>query len=60
MTRPDKGFCVRDRDAALTASGSYTGVDPFVCRTAAVRREVAEEGAAQLDLATVRTAGAAR
>ena len=40
---PDKSYCVRDRGAALTASGNYTGVDPFVCRTAAVRREVAEE-----------------
>jgi radical SAM protein with 4Fe4S-binding SPASM domain len=42
---PDKGYCVRDRGAALTVSGSYTGVDPFVCRTAALRREIAEEGA---------------
>jgi radical SAM protein with 4Fe4S-binding SPASM domain len=40
---PDKGYCVRDRGAALTASGSYTGVDPFVCRAAAVRREIAED-----------------
>jgi len=40
---PDKGYCARDRGAALTASGSYTGVDPFVCRTAAVRREIAED-----------------
>jgi radical SAM protein with 4Fe4S-binding SPASM domain len=44
---PDKGYCARDRGAALTASGSYTGVDPFVCRTAAVRREVAQEAQAQ-------------
>lgn len=39
---PDKGYCIRDRGAALTASGSYTGIDPFVCRSATVRREVAE------------------
>jgi radical SAM protein with 4Fe4S-binding SPASM domain len=39
---PDKGYCVRDRGAAVTTSGSYTGVDPFVCRTAAIRREIAE------------------
>ena len=44
---PDKGYCVRDRGAALTASGSYTGIDPFVCRIAAVRREVAEAKAAR-------------
>jgi radical SAM protein with 4Fe4S-binding SPASM domain len=37
---PDQAYCVRERGAAYTASGSYTGVDPFVCRTAAVRREV--------------------
>jgi radical SAM protein with 4Fe4S-binding SPASM domain len=39
---PDKGYCARERGAAYTASGSYTGVDPFVCRTAAVRREIIE------------------
>jgi radical SAM protein with 4Fe4S-binding SPASM domain len=47
---PDKGYCARDRGAAFTASGSYTGVDPFVCRTAAVRREIAE-GTARAPLA---------
>lgn len=41
---PDKGYCVRDRGAAVTATGSYTGVDPFVCKTAALRREIIEEG----------------
>jgi radical SAM protein with 4Fe4S-binding SPASM domain len=40
---PDKSFCTRNRGAAFTASGSYTGIDPFVCRTAAVTREIAEE-----------------
>jgi len=39
----DKAYCARPRGAAYTASGSYTGVDPFVCRTAAVKRRVIEE-----------------
>ena len=39
---PDKGYCARERGAAYTASGSYTGIDPFVCRTAAIRREIIE------------------
>jgi radical SAM protein with 4Fe4S-binding SPASM domain len=39
---PDKPFCSRDRGAAYTASGSYTGTDPFVCRSAAVTRELVE------------------
>jgi radical SAM protein with 4Fe4S-binding SPASM domain len=38
----DKAYCARPRGAAYTASGSYTGVDPFVCRTAAVKRQVLE------------------
>jgi radical SAM protein with 4Fe4S-binding SPASM domain len=37
---PDQAYCVRERGAAYNASGNYTGVDPFVCRTAAIRREV--------------------
>ena len=41
---PDKPYCARSRGAAFTASGSYTGIDPFICRTAAVRREIAEGG----------------
>jgi hypothetical protein len=41
---PDKPFCSRDRGAAYTASGSYTGTDPFVCRSAAVTREIVESG----------------
>jgi radical SAM protein with 4Fe4S-binding SPASM domain len=40
---PDKPFCSRSRSAAYTASGSYTGVDPFVCRTAALTRAILEE-----------------
>jgi radical SAM protein with 4Fe4S-binding SPASM domain len=39
---PDKAFCTRSRGAAFTASGSYTGVDPYVCRTAAITREISE------------------
>lgn len=38
----DRAYCGRPRGAAYVASGSYTGIDPFVCRTAAVRREVLE------------------
>jgi radical SAM protein with 4Fe4S-binding SPASM domain len=37
---PDKPYCSRNRGAAFTHSGSYTGVDPFVCRTAAITRAV--------------------
>jgi radical SAM protein with 4Fe4S-binding SPASM domain len=40
---PDKAYCARPRGAAYTASGSYTGVDPFVCQTAAAKRRVLEE-----------------
>jgi radical SAM protein with 4Fe4S-binding SPASM domain len=39
---PDKAYCARPRGAAFTASGSYTGIDPFVCRTAAVKRQLVE------------------
>jgi MoaA/NifB/PqqE/SkfB family radical SAM enzyme len=37
---PDKPFCSRNRGAAYNYSGSYTGTDPFVCRSAAITREV--------------------
>jgi radical SAM protein with 4Fe4S-binding SPASM domain len=40
---PDKPFCSRSRSAAYNASGSYTGVDPFVCKTAALTRRLAGE-----------------
>jgi radical SAM protein with 4Fe4S-binding SPASM domain len=43
---PDKPFCSRDRGAAYTASGSYTGTDPFVCRSAAITRQMVESPAA--------------
>jgi radical SAM protein with 4Fe4S-binding SPASM domain len=42
---PDQGFCTRERGAAYNASGDYTGVDPFVCRAAGIRREVIEGSA---------------
>ena len=37
---PDKSYCSRNRGAAFNHSGSYTGTDPFVCKTAAITREV--------------------
>jgi len=37
---PDKPYCAGNRGAAFNHSGSYTGIDPFVCRTAAITREV--------------------
>jgi radical SAM protein with 4Fe4S-binding SPASM domain len=40
---PDKPYCTRNRGAAFTATGDYTGVDPFVCRTAAITRELVDE-----------------
>jgi radical SAM protein with 4Fe4S-binding SPASM domain len=42
---PDKAFCSRNRGAAFNASGSYTGTDPFVCRTAAITRKISEKHA---------------
>jgi len=48
---PDKPYCTRNRGAALTASGSYTGVDPFVCETAALTRRLVEERAGAATLA---------
>ncbi len=42
----DKAYCNRSRGAALNYSGSYTGTDPFVCRTAAITRAIATESPA--------------
>jgi radical SAM protein with 4Fe4S-binding SPASM domain len=42
---PDKPYCSRNRGAAYTYSGSYTGIDPFVCKTAAFSREVVTSAA---------------
>ncbi len=39
---PDKAYCARDRGASFNASGSYTGIDPFICRTASIRRKIIE------------------
>jgi AdoMet-dependent heme synthase len=39
----DKPYCKRSRGAAMNYSGSYTGTDPFVCRTAAIVRTIATE-----------------
>jgi len=36
----DKVYCSRNRGAAFNGSGSYTGVDPFVCQTAALVRKL--------------------
>jgi hypothetical protein len=44
-----KDYCMRNRGAALTKTGSYTGVDPFVCATAEVAHKLADERAAELD-----------
>jgi radical SAM protein with 4Fe4S-binding SPASM domain len=41
-----KAYCRRSRGAAFTASGSYTGVDPFVCSTAEISHALADERAA--------------
>jgi len=39
----DKPYCSRNRGAAFNYSGDYTGVDPFVCKTAAITRAIATE-----------------
>jgi radical SAM protein with 4Fe4S-binding SPASM domain len=36
----DKAYCSRSRGAAFNHSGSYTGIDPFVCRSAALVRQL--------------------
>lgn len=38
-----KSFCSRDRGAAYNATGSYTGVDPFVCAGAEIAHQLADE-----------------
>jgi radical SAM protein with 4Fe4S-binding SPASM domain len=40
---PHQAHCSRDRGAAFNASGSYTGVDPFVCATAKLVHSLADE-----------------
>jgi AdoMet-dependent heme synthase len=39
----DKGFCGHSRGASYTYSGSYTGIDPFLCEAAAAARTVSED-----------------
>jgi radical SAM protein with 4Fe4S-binding SPASM domain len=41
-----QGYCRRSRGAALTASGSYTGIDPFICAQAEIAHRLADERAA--------------
>ncbi len=40
---PHKAWCPRARGAAYLVSGKYTGIDPFVCRTAEVIHRIATE-----------------
>ena len=40
---PHNAHCSRDRGAAYNASGSYTGVDPFVCATAKLAHRLFDE-----------------
>jgi radical SAM protein with 4Fe4S-binding SPASM domain len=53
---PDKPYCSRNRGAAFNYSGSYTGTDPFVCRSAAVTREVMTSGSVPAPAAGALTA----
>ena len=56
---PDKSYCSRNRGAAFNHSGSYTGTDPFVCKTAAITREVVTSHAAD-DVGNVGNVGLTR
>jgi radical SAM protein with 4Fe4S-binding SPASM domain len=40
---PHQGHCTRDRGAAFTYSGSYTGTDPLVCARAEIAHELDPE-----------------
>lgn len=40
---PHKSWCTRERGAAYTYSGSYTGTDPLVCARAELAHEMADE-----------------
>jgi radical SAM protein with 4Fe4S-binding SPASM domain len=50
-----QSYCRRSRGAAVTASGSYTGIDPFVCTQAEIAHEIADERAAAAAGATAPT-----
>jgi radical SAM protein with 4Fe4S-binding SPASM domain len=43
---PHRGYCSRDRGAALMTSGKYTGTDPFVCMTAEIVHQLDDERSA--------------
>jgi radical SAM protein with 4Fe4S-binding SPASM domain len=43
---PHKSWCTRERGAAYTYSGSYTGTDPLVCARATLSHRLASEDAA--------------
>jgi MoaA/NifB/PqqE/SkfB family radical SAM enzyme len=40
-----KSWCTRERGAAYTHSGSYTGIDPMVCARAEITHRLAGEAA---------------
>jgi AdoMet-dependent heme synthase len=54
-----KSWCTRDRGAALTFSGEYTGTDPLVCARAAIAHELAMGGANASDILVKGGGGAA-
>lgn len=40
---PHKSWCTRERGAAFTYSGSYTGTDPLICARAEITHQIADE-----------------
>jgi radical SAM protein with 4Fe4S-binding SPASM domain len=44
---PHRGHCSHDRGAAFTATGDYTGADPFVCESAVLAHRIADESDGQ-------------
>jgi radical SAM protein with 4Fe4S-binding SPASM domain len=42
---PHKSYCTRERGAAVTYSGSYTGTDPLVCARATLVHKLSDESA---------------
>lgn len=40
-------YCSHDRGAAFTATGDYTAADPFVCATAKLAHQLADEAASE-------------
>jgi hypothetical protein len=37
-----KSWCSRERGAAFLVSGSYTGIDPWICETAQVAKNISQ------------------